>query len=253
MYDYHRNVLIVFANGHSTNICRSKSRCGSCLGNHPSDACDQNNPTRCIHCEGPHTTFSTNCPSYQKEKKIKKIMAYDNVSYIHAKKMVTENITSEAYTYANISATNHQTSPTRKRYKTNHYSSASFPSLHETLFFPSGKPIGYDHTRDRTGGSFHGREYKQTTPNRSQPTEASNCDEFNEKIKKARITAAEKKKTDGTTDKSNEQPKIQNDITVHPLNTNKQNKNTITKNETIRRGSTTSIKSNTNKTTATNK
>ncbi|XP_072162573.1 uncharacterized protein [Bemisia tabaci] len=75
--------------------CKGLNRCPNCSDQHAAhDICP--NSTKCLHCKGPHKTFDPSCPSLLEQKAIKKIMAFENLSFHEATKKLemlkTENI-----------------------------------------------------------------------------------------------------------------------------------------------------------------
>lgn len=73
--------------GHNKFMCRSKPRCENCGQTHITDVCNNpNSLTNCLNCDGQHKTSNLKeCPLFEKQKHIKKYMAYNNVGYKEAK------------------------------------------------------------------------------------------------------------------------------------------------------------------------
>ncbi|XP_047984683.1 uncharacterized protein LOC125225152 [Leguminivora glycinivorella] len=64
--------------GHTKKTCSKKSTCPKCGGNHLN--CETTVFT-CRNCSGSHMALDKTCPLYQKERKIRKIMAEFNCTY----------------------------------------------------------------------------------------------------------------------------------------------------------------------------
>ncbi|KAK9503957.1 hypothetical protein O3M35_010407 [Rhynocoris fuscipes] len=78
--------------GHYKDQCKGAVRCSKCGEPHELSVC-KSEETRCVNCGDP-THVSTNqaiCPSFKKEKKIKELMAFNNISYSEAKSFVHTN------------------------------------------------------------------------------------------------------------------------------------------------------------------
>lgn len=72
--------------GHTQNQCRGRERCKQCSlevkenENHLNDAC----PHKCLHCEEPHWATDRNCPEYKRQKIVKELMSFENLSSYEA-------------------------------------------------------------------------------------------------------------------------------------------------------------------------
>lgn len=78
--------------GHYKDQCKGVQRCGKCGEPHDITAC-QSAGSNCVNC-GDSSHGSTNqaiCPSYKKEKRIKELMARNNISYYEAKTFTHDN------------------------------------------------------------------------------------------------------------------------------------------------------------------
>ena len=79
-----------FGFGHEQRQCRNKyRRCIKCLENEHGQ-CDR--PVRCMNCGGDHTSLSKGCWKYQREKAVKKVMAYRNGAYATARDFVAKQM-----------------------------------------------------------------------------------------------------------------------------------------------------------------
>lgn len=78
-----------FRFGHTSTRCKWEANCIMCGKNkHEGDACEGTVPW-CIHCKAPHKSTDTkNCKEYKDQKAIQILMAYDNLSYIDAKRQI---------------------------------------------------------------------------------------------------------------------------------------------------------------------
>ena len=56
--------------GHKATVCTKAAKCGKCAGEHETRECNTENPKpRCIHCNGEHPAWHTQCPHRQNEQK----------------------------------------------------------------------------------------------------------------------------------------------------------------------------------------
>nr|XP_034177247.1 uncharacterized protein LOC117602845 [Osmia lignaria] len=79
-----------FAFGHIQAQCRNRNRrCIRCLENEHG-TCDR--PVKCLNCGGNHTSLAKVCWKFQREKAVKKVMAYRNVAYATARDMVSNQL-----------------------------------------------------------------------------------------------------------------------------------------------------------------
>lgn len=69
--------------GHHEKQCRSSLRCPNCGEQHFLSDC-KNTPI-CLSCKGEHITTYVKCPEFQKQREIKKFMAYNNISFKEAR------------------------------------------------------------------------------------------------------------------------------------------------------------------------
>ncbi|KAL7292534.1 hypothetical protein TKK_0014104 [Trichogramma kaykai] len=81
--------LKCFKFAHIAKFCRGKQRCGICgdLQQTKDHECDGITP-RCANCQGSHKSTSKDCPIFKKYELINMKMAYENLSYFEAKKLV---------------------------------------------------------------------------------------------------------------------------------------------------------------------
>lgn len=74
--------------GHMSRACNREMRCLTCADNHsfePGNPCGKT--SRCINCKGQHGTRDRECPTFQKQLAIAKIMAHDNLPFLAARRM----------------------------------------------------------------------------------------------------------------------------------------------------------------------
>lgn len=91
--------------GHMSKQCKSSARCKNCGEAHSSDSCP--NETICVHCKGKHVATDISvCPSFERQKAIKKYMYDYKVSYNEA----YQNLNGKSYSTfaANLAVTNGQ-------------------------------------------------------------------------------------------------------------------------------------------------
>lgn len=82
-----------FIYGHSTSQCRSKSKCFKCSKIHEPDvSCN----TLCMFCKSSeHQSKDPACPERMRQKEIKQIMSFQNISYFEAGQKVPRNSTNK--------------------------------------------------------------------------------------------------------------------------------------------------------------
>lgn len=126
--------------GHTSRFCRSGPRCSHCADTtHNVQTCPTADSTApcCFYCKGEHLSTSRECPEWNKQKKIKKIMAVENVSFSDAIFMVKNNIVSKIQSFSQVAANNVQHNPLPTQHNnsnsqtntTPHINPSSFPSL----------------------------------------------------------------------------------------------------------------------------
>ncbi|KMQ86946.1 nucleic-acid-binding protein from mobile element jockey [Lasius niger] len=76
-----------FRFGHMKTVCKREAKCPVC-GAEAHGLC--NEPLKCCNCDGSHRSTYKGCSVYQRNRDIKVIMAYDNVSYHDAVRMITD-------------------------------------------------------------------------------------------------------------------------------------------------------------------
>lgn len=71
--------------GHVQNVCRSNARCFKCGQSHSGDNCNISpDGVRCLLCTGSHLATDPSCPEFDRQKRIKKIMSEQSISYMEA-------------------------------------------------------------------------------------------------------------------------------------------------------------------------
>lgn len=85
--------------GHTRNNCKGRERCFNCAGNiHNSE--DEPCITRCFFCKDEHKSTDKRCPEQVRQKNIKSLMAFENITFFEANAMVKRNYTaSNDYVY----------------------------------------------------------------------------------------------------------------------------------------------------------
>lgn len=74
--------------GHVSNQCRSKVRCVKCANDHKEDVCEVIDEFICAGCQLKHKANDKDCEIYKKNKNIKELMAFQNISYKEARSIV---------------------------------------------------------------------------------------------------------------------------------------------------------------------
>lgn len=78
--------------GHSQQNCKNRLRCPRCLGLHELSECEDDSPIECSFCSGSHLPIERDeCPEFQKQVKIKKLMTLNNYSFREANDWVNFN------------------------------------------------------------------------------------------------------------------------------------------------------------------
>lgn len=76
--------------GHIARQCKGKDACSKCSGNHNKSQCTSLE-IKCIHCGNKHEALDRTCPEYIRQKRIKEVMAFQNLSFSDAVKLANPN------------------------------------------------------------------------------------------------------------------------------------------------------------------
>lgn len=76
-----------FEFGHTIQNCKNEAFCIQCGEKKHENGCLEQTP-KCVNCQGDHKSIDSVCPIFQKHHKINVIMAFDNISYFEAKKLI---------------------------------------------------------------------------------------------------------------------------------------------------------------------
>ncbi|XP_039305607.1 uncharacterized protein LOC113004804 isoform X3 [Solenopsis invicta] len=91
--------------GHFKHQCKNEARCIVCGDNMHGDC---NKPEACRNCEGAHRSTKRSCPVALRNKEIKTIMAYNNVTFFEAERLLKLSFANQNMTnydrYTNPSA-----------------------------------------------------------------------------------------------------------------------------------------------------
>ncbi|XP_039305606.1 uncharacterized protein LOC113004804 isoform X2 [Solenopsis invicta] len=94
-----------FRFGHFKHQCKNEARCIVCGDNMHGDC---NKPEACRNCEGAHRSTKRSCPVALRNKEIKTIMAYNNVTFFEAERLLKLSFANQNMTnydrYTNPSA-----------------------------------------------------------------------------------------------------------------------------------------------------
>lgn len=78
--------------GHISEYCEKPETCLTCAGSH---SFSRESPClltkKCINCKGPHSSLDRSCPKYKKHAEIAMVMAYNNLPFLEARKLVETN------------------------------------------------------------------------------------------------------------------------------------------------------------------
>jgi len=126
--------------GHTAKFCRSKVKCSHCGSNEHSESnCPSINTSSpvCFYCKLGHKATDRSCSQWIYQKDIKKIMAFNNVSYADAVILKKKNIVNAAHNFSEIITKNlDETNVSLKRKEPSLSpvisSPTSFPSLSTT-------------------------------------------------------------------------------------------------------------------------
>lgn len=79
--------------GHTEKQCRGRKRCARCgINDHSKSECEANEPL-CVHCKGKHDVFTQDeCSEYKRQKAIKELMAFENLSHFDAAKKCSNKV-----------------------------------------------------------------------------------------------------------------------------------------------------------------
>lgn len=82
-----------FAFGHTAKTCKNVKSCIMCgEDDHPDKPCSTTDIPRCKNCKENHKSNDYNCPLYLKQKEINVLMAFDNMTFFEAKKIVYSDL-----------------------------------------------------------------------------------------------------------------------------------------------------------------
>lgn len=73
--------------GHISKFFKVEQKCLTCGENSHAESHVCNRPSKCVNCSGAHRSFYKDCQEILKAKEISRIMAYDNVSFIQARRI----------------------------------------------------------------------------------------------------------------------------------------------------------------------
>lgn len=144
--------------GHTKTHCRSKRRCALCSYEHEEEEC-QAEIKACLYCKQNHKATDRQCKEYQRQKDIKELMVYDNISYYEAKQRFPNHTETES-THINYTHNNRDFPPLTPRanqeqvievHQRRQHINQSKPRIQfsqictpERKRKPSSPPVGYD-------------------------------------------------------------------------------------------------------------
>lgn len=86
--------------GHVSKFCNKSTKCFAYAEEHSSSresSCKATMKT-CINCRGNHVTADKTCSIYQRYREITRVMAYNNLSYFEARRLVMKGTREEVKT-----------------------------------------------------------------------------------------------------------------------------------------------------------
>ena len=84
--------------GHTRNNCQGKEKCFNCSAdkhledNNSEINKEYNSKTCCVFCKDSHKTTDKKCPEYLRQKNIKELMAFENITFFEASEFCKKNI-----------------------------------------------------------------------------------------------------------------------------------------------------------------
>lgn len=94
--------------GHSSRNCKGRVRCPNCSESHNASDCPKSKDPSCIFCNGSHGSLDRSCPEYEKQKQIKTTMAYRNIPYWEAKKLLFPDSFKTDKSFSSIAESNYE-------------------------------------------------------------------------------------------------------------------------------------------------
>lgn len=172
---------------HTATQCRGQLRCPKCGENHKSENCSlESSNFKCVLCQGNHQATDRTCPSYRQQKQIKRIMAFENLSYQEARNHLDNKFVSKAYTFAEMTKVplNTNSPPINQTSSTHHKGTKivtrDWPKEQKRQYPTLPKVNSYD---SEYGAVLRAQEEAKAT---SQP------DDFQAQLRIARVVAAVK-------------------------------------------------------------
>ena len=86
--------------GHGKDRCQKEAVCARCGSSDHFDDKACNNPELCVHCKGPHPSYSRSCPKFKSEQEIVRIKYTQKVTFPEARKQVE----ARGPTYASVAS-----------------------------------------------------------------------------------------------------------------------------------------------------
>ena len=82
--------------GHTSKICKGKERCLNCAGDvHPKEGDSMPCESSCFYCKGTHKSNFKKCPEYLRQKNIKELMAFENLTFFEANELCRKTYVSK--------------------------------------------------------------------------------------------------------------------------------------------------------------
>ena len=89
--------------GHHEDYCMKKPTCANCgEERHCNDDRNYKNTPKCVSCNGNHSVFSRDCPTWKEEKAILKVKYEKSITFPEARKIVEEQFAAPGKSYASI-------------------------------------------------------------------------------------------------------------------------------------------------------
>ena len=88
--------------GHTSTNCKGKERCSKCGGDYKIENCQITN-AKCVNCNGNHSAASKECPRYQNEVQVLKILTHKKLTYAEAAKQYRARGSGDSIQYSNSS------------------------------------------------------------------------------------------------------------------------------------------------------
>lgn len=78
--------------GHVANVCKGKTRCSKCGGEHSYGECEVGAKQKCCNCGGDHSAAYGGCEVYKRMREVQRIKVEQGMSYAEAVKLIPKPV-----------------------------------------------------------------------------------------------------------------------------------------------------------------